>query len=491
MAVSTTIYDINDNSWTLQLLGSNTPDTLTLTQDGILIEYPEYTIEEPIIYPKFTFNFIGTPATIEQFGIIQEYNQPFKLTYSRSGVSYEWRGYLIDDIFNIPNTGYDEVISINGISQIEALKYRSFDQTDSANIPSIQSTINYILSNVYNTGIGYNLSFTLGNLGYVLHTNWYDEENVPMNQLEVLKKIFQFYTLIFEQDLKQKISISSYAQLYKQSSTAIDYSTIGHKAINETYSTSENYLSALVVDSILKPEDVLVNLSTDQTNEPPYLYTVRTYYWSKAFGARVKKHYRARVNYETHLHIIEEDEFPGWRFPHYDINGNGITEWWNPANLIKGNVQMPVAGMYRVSFRAWDVSENNKGININDVVECPTATGLTSAFLIKTFNRNGAADSNLLRVVPQDSLHPYATFSNKLTVTSDDYLLLSGMIGFAARWGEIGVWEDHSNPNPYYVENCYEGGTVSNDTVEDFFNNNVAGINGEWADIAVPLINYT
>jgi hypothetical protein len=262
MAVSTTIYDINDNPWTLELTGTNTPDELILTQDGILIEYPKYDIEDPIIYPKFTFKFIGTPATIEQFGIIQEFNQPFKLSYSRSDVTYEWRGYLIDDIFNMPNTGYDEVIGVNAISQIEALKFRSFDLEDSDNLPSIQSTMNYILSNVYNTGISYNLSFTLGNLGYVLHTNWYDEENVPLNQLDVLKKIFQFYTLIFEQDLKQKITVSSYAQLYK-CSTAIDYSTIAHKGINETYSTSENYLSASVVDSILKPEDVLVNLSTD------------------------------------------------------------------------------------------------------------------------------------------------------------------------------------------------------------------------------------
>lgn len=200
------------------------------------------------------------------------------------------------------------------------------------------------------------------------------------------------------------------------------------------------------------------------------------------------------MNYETHLHVIEEDEFPGWTFPHYDIGGESVDEWWNSDKLIKGNNKMPIAGMYRVTFRSWNVGDTKSilaGIIDSAKGSEPNVATLTNIFLIKTFNRAATADSNPPVVVPQDMFHPFASFNNKITVTSDDYLLLSGMLGLAARWGDISAWEDHPDPNPYDYENCYEGGTVDQETVDDFFKGNITGINGEWADIAVPLINHT
>jgi hypothetical protein len=108
-----------------------------------------------------------------------------------------------------------------------------------------------------------------------------------------------------------------------------DYTTIRHTDINETWSTTENWLSATVTDSVLEPERVIVNLSAREVSEPPYLYSIRSYYWTYVSTIKIKKHYRPWKTYETHLHVIEENEFEGWWFPHYDQDGSRILDWWD------------------------------------------------------------------------------------------------------------------------------------------------------------------
>jgi hypothetical protein len=469
--VTSTVYDINDNVWTLELKGAMTPDEIILTQDGIIIEYPSYEIENPVICPKFTFRFIGTPEKIEQFGVIQEYNQPFTLTYKRSGVTYTWNGYLIDDVFSVPNTGFEEVIEINGISELEGLKYRSYDLADSDILPSIAEIMAYVLRDVTKTLTVTNTSFVLPDLGYVSNVNWYDEDGVPMNMLEALKKICTFFCAILEIDFRQRLTLSSYSQLWKEDITTVDYSTVGHRDISETYSTTDNYLSASIVDSVLKPEDALVNLSSNECTEPPYLYQIRSGYY-KHFG--LTKVWRAWKTYETHLHVIREGEYPGWTFPHYYYTGYEAADWDNPGHLIFYDEQIPVAGMYGISYRAWETASG-----IPD-------TPLTNCFLIKTFHRTGLIDQgNEPRVMADNK--PYAMYSGSLTATKDDYLLLNGKLGWSARWGQVDSWETHT-PSIYSDDTPYQAGYVDNKTL-NYFNNNYTGVNHEWADIAVPLIN--
>jgi hypothetical protein len=474
MAVTTTVYDINDKPWTLQIQG-NTPDSLTLTADGIVIEYPDYKIDEPLILPKFTFNFVGDLEDIEAFGIIGQKTHPFTLTHTTAtGTTYTWKGYLAETLFNVANTGFKEVVSINGISEVEALKYADFAMSGD-DLVKISDIVAYCLTGVSYASLTYNLSFTLANLGHVATVNWYDEEGIAMNLLDVLKSILQFYSLILEQGFTTEITVSSYAQLFKQNSGIVNYNTVHHKGIDETYSNSENYMSATVVDSVLKPEDVLVNLSaTESAVELPYLYMIRSYYWSKGAltGIRYKKHYREWKSYETRLHVIGENEFANWSFPHYSYGGNPIAEWWNPAAVINSSSKIPTAGMYLSSYRAWP-----SGVG-------EPAVGMTNMFLIKTFNRAGEAESNSPQIY--DDSKVYASFSAKITTTPNNYLLFSGKTGFAGRWGDVGVWEDHS-PTYYYSETCYEQGAIPADQLTTWPNGYIT--NGKYCDICVPLIN--
>jgi hypothetical protein len=60
----------------------------------------------------------------DAFGEITWNSHPFELV-SDSG--FKWLGYLTPDVFSMPNTGYDENFAINGISQVEALKYIPYE----------------------------------------------------------------------------------------------------------------------------------------------------------------------------------------------------------------------------------------------------------------------------------------------------------------------------------------------------------------------------
>jgi hypothetical protein len=415
--VTAVTYDINNNPWTLTIKAINgtTPDKITLTQDGILIEYPSYSIEEPLILPKFTFKILGTPSTtIEQFGGIENQTHSFTLTGVSNGNNCQWKGYLTPDLYSIANTGFDEVVELNGISEIEALKYEDFD-LETENMRPIQSCIGTLLS-----GVGtpvYDLAFQPTNSlnHYVAYRNWSDEEEKPMTKFDVIKHICQFYSLILTQDFfLSTITIRSYAKLWGLTSSPLNYATIKHKGINEMYSNTDTYMSASVVNSILKPEDVVIDLKNDTALENPYTYQLRTWIWKSDF--HVNKIFRSWVTYEVRLHVLNQEDMGGdWEFPHYTGTGDPITEWWNPDKVIQSGTQkIPYAGMYDVSYRKWESSSALPG-NFTD-------SKMNKFFLIKTFNR--MQGSNDVELVPQ--AYTYAKYKHEISVKSDDYLLFSG-----------------------------------------------------------------
>jgi hypothetical protein len=437
MKVSTTAYDIQERKWTLTIELPKALD-LTLMQDGIIIEYPEWSLEEPLYLPKFTFRFHGTPTIIEDFGVIGEKTHSFTLTGVVGSMTFTWNGYLTDTLFNIPNTGYDEVVEVNGISDIEALKYRSWDMpAPEGKIPSIESTISTLLTDITKADIKYNLSFPRSNLGYARYNNWYDEEGIPMTYLDILKSVCMFFSLSLEMNYTtQIIIISSYSQLQKQNDNMLYYNSVKHRGLDETYSRSENWLSGIVVDKILKPGDILTNLSANTSIEPPYTYVLESY-WRRHVGSIAgSKNSRGLQMYETHLHVIGKDEFPGWSFPHYTYSGQPWSEWWEPH--FDGTQMRPCAGMYEVSYRNWQIA------NIINPAQVYPETPLTNMFLIKTWNRAG--EENIYKPTCYDlgsGEHPWAVFKSEFTASENKYILFSGKIGFAERWGDPGAWEEN------------------------------------------------
>jgi hypothetical protein len=256
------------------------------------------------------------------------------LTGVTNGNNCMWLGWLTPDLFSIANTGFDESIELNGISRIEALKYVDFNLTEPSTLPSIQSCVQDLLS-----GIGtptYDLTFTPATSlnHYVTYINWYDEEGNPQNKLDVLKHICQFYGLILTQHfVTQDITLRSYAKLWGLTSSPPDYSGVKHVGINETYSNTDKYLSGTIVDSILKPEDVMTNVENITAIENPYTYQIRSWIWKSGF--HVNKVLRAWVTYEVRLHVLGQDAWGGgWEFPHYTGTGTPITQWWNPSAVI-------------------------------------------------------------------------------------------------------------------------------------------------------------
>jgi hypothetical protein len=470
MAVTTTVYDINDKPWTLTINGT-TPSALKLVRDGITIEYPDYGLDEPLILPKFTFAFLGDISDVEAFGLITQNSHSFVLTHTPStGITYTWKGYLSETLFNIANTGFDEPISINGISDIEAIKYN--DYTLEGDLVKISDVVTHCLSGTSYASIAYNLSFTLANLGYVATSNWFDEEGTPFNRYDVLKYICTFYALIFDIDFQQKITISSYSELQRPSAGILNYSDTKHQGISETYSNSENWLSAEIKDSILKPEDVLVNLSVEgDAEEPPFLYKIERMVKTGIIHVRYE-HVNPYVLYENRLHVIGKDEYPNWTFPHYNLNGDAIANWWDRDSCLSGALRQPIAGMYKLSYRTWDAA--------NPVPTVP----LTSCFLVKTFNHVDGQNPTMIvnnRTLPTKF---YAEFSSKFTAGESQYLLFSGTIGFSVRFGHCNGWGD-----AYMFNNHYKySGIVPDSATLNFYDNQYESYKSE-SDVFCPFAN--
>jgi hypothetical protein len=426
---------------------------------GVVIEYPAWSVEEPVVLPKFTFKILGTKETIEAFGVIGETTHRFTLSCPDYG--WQWTGYLVGTLFNIANTGFDEEIELNGIHELEALKYLYFDLTYSSLMP-LTETIKAIVAKIRAYTVVFSFSFSSpANLGCAGVNNWYDEDNNPMNIFDVLKYICTFYSLVFEHDFEAgNVRVTSYTEFQRQPASVVDYSTVRHRGINESYSVGENWLSAKNVGSILKPEDVLVNLSASPCQEDPYLYTLHRS-WKRA----TKTVWEENLVYETRVHVIEKDEFRGWSFPKYRQSDNQpIANWWDRSGLFNGTRMCPVAGMYRVSFRAY-VQDNSY-----------PAVPMTDLFVVKSYNNNN--DATTASMLPDSTV--YANFNSEFTASADNFLLFSGKIGAGAKMTTS--WFRDDDHSYYDIE-------AVNSTTWAFYGN-IMGFNGGHPQLWVPNMNF-
>jgi hypothetical protein len=171
---------------------------------------------------------------------------------------------------------------------------------------------------------------------------------------------------------------------------------------------------------------VTVQLSTDNVAELPYLNGLSTNLNDGYF-------------LESRLHVIEKDEYPGWEFPKYRSTDNQpIADWWDKSKLLETFnvpelsfpnqriVDVPVAGMYRMSYRYWPENVGN-----------PPAQ-LSNCFYIKTYNKQYPVDSSPLRTInntASNPSYPYAHFSSVFTAGVKSCLLFSGKMGVSGRWG--------------------------------------------------------
>jgi hypothetical protein len=459
MAVTTTVYDVNNKAWTLTITGT-TPSGLTIMSGGIIIESPTWSLEDPIILTKFTFKILGTKETMEQFGVIGETTHSFTLTYSNN--VRVWRGYLVSSLFSISNTGFDEEIELNAISDIESLKYQYWDYAVDTML-SCEDTIKYCMNKIYSYTITKAFSFTgLDNLGYVDTANWYDEDQNPVNMLEVVQYICRFYSLILEyNDSSKNIELKSYTELQRQIYNIPNYKSVKHRSIDETYSVGETYSSGRSVSSILKAAEQKIELNIGETNEPPYLFALHRS-WKTAF----KTHWEEKVAYESRIHVIQQDEYPGWSFPKYSLSNNQeIPQWWNSDMLFNSSLRQPVAGMYGMSYRGW--RQNN----------AYPAVPLTNIFFLKSFNRTPDGAPSL---VPENK--PFAIFrAENFTATKDNFLLFSGKLGGSLKYGRDGWFMDDNH-------SYYDIVPVDQATLE--FYPATSGHNGKLCDARVPNKNF-
>jgi hypothetical protein len=276
---------------------------------------------------------------------------------------------------------------------------------------------------------------------------------------------------VFDIDFTQKITILSISELQRPKSGILNYVNTAHKGIDETYSNSENWLSAEVKGSILKPEDVLVNLSNNEdAPDPPYITQVSR--WTKTGTINVRYEYTPpRYLYENRLHVITQDEFPGWTFPKYEFVDNlpsPIPNWWDRSACLQTQYKFPLPGMYRLSFRTWDAANPTPSL------------GLTNVFLIKTYNHLTLFGNDSYTPVREDRSfpgYPYAKFSSKFTAGESQFLLFSGKVGFTTRYGGAEEWNRNNINSAKYH---YQSDGISTET-RNFYEQieGVAGLNGD------------
>ncbi|MDR2138271.1 MAG: hypothetical protein LBP50_01785 [Tannerella sp.] len=414
--ITVTTYS-RDHDYRIDLtVGGTTPDALVLA--GIEVRYPEVDVIYPLVYPNFTFRFLGEKDLYEQFGVIGYDTHPFTLTTAGGAV---FKGYLAPEVFSMPNTGFDEYFSINGVSEIENLKNIPFDAGGYGDTVTLEQLINDIFGN--HTGLSGSPSVTKvfsGDLGSVNSLNFINDDDEAENLFSILEWIGTIYTLKFILNFDNTLSIYSLAWLAGKGGN--DYAAAVHYGIDETYGVGEQFDKATVIVSDYEQPDVPVDFSLKDLgpngNIPMEARQGKRHSWS-----RVGEWYI----YERYITYFKEGESP-WRFPKYRDAGGGAFEEVNEydeSQLFPGGI--PVLGAYPMAYRSYP--KDNLGPD--NVVQWVSPE---KCLLIKNWDGGNWNYGHYLTVMEY--------VGSSFTTESDSFLFFTFDYGFTIFSGTPDKWLD-------------------------------------------------
>jgi hypothetical protein len=402
-----------------------TPEELVLSD--IVIKYPESEVIYPLVYPNFTFTFLGTKELYEQFGAIGYDTHPFTLTAS---CGHTFKGYLTPEVFSMPNTGFDEYFSINGVSEIENLKNIPFKAEDYGDMVPVVQLINDIFGN--HTGIARPPSIIRvfsGDMGSVNSLNFINDDGEAENLFEILEWIGTIYTFKFILYFDNTLDIYSLAYLAAAEAGGGDYAVALHCGIDETFGTGEIFDKATVIVSDYEQPQIPMDFSLKNLGPkgdiPMEVRQGKHYKWSNPGKWYI---------YERYISYFKKGESE-WSFPKYRDKGDGTfiqVDEFDESQIFPGGI--PVLGAYPIGYRSYpkDNTDDNTAINWKSPEKC---------LLIKNWdgdndNRdNGSGSGSYLTVMEYNG--------KSFTTEKDSYLFFTFDYGFTLFYGEPGTWKGH------------------------------------------------
>jgi hypothetical protein len=253
MALTINSYSNFGNKPITLTIDGTTPQDLILAADGITIDYEPQEINKPITDWKGSLSFLGTPDLYNQFGLITKTSHQVTITYDDK----KWIGYLDPSVYDVANTGYDEVFTLNVNSSLDNIRDIQFDENVS--MYSIDDLFNIIKSKTLLDDIIIKKSFT-ENLNMIQNhsKNFQNDDNDFETYYTILEWIctsFGFKAIINDQN---ELIVTSYELLYNSSNV---WNEKKHSGINESYSVGSLYNSGRVIASNYQMDPITANFN--------------------------------------------------------------------------------------------------------------------------------------------------------------------------------------------------------------------------------------
>jgi hypothetical protein len=227
-----------------------TPDALTLC--GLTIQYETKEINETLTDWKGSISFIGRPDDYKAFGTVTQTSHPVKITYDDK----LWIGYIDAQVYDVPNTGFDEVFTLNIVSSLITLS-KPFDK------PIYLYSIGQILEEIWmNTKLQIilpSLSFSEDLYNIKVNSNNFlnddGEYETLLTLLEWICTSFGLKAIVNDYNL---LCLTSYEKLYNSNNT---WSDANHLGIDETYSVGKFYDSGRVIANNYEIDNIDVDFN--------------------------------------------------------------------------------------------------------------------------------------------------------------------------------------------------------------------------------------
>jgi hypothetical protein len=389
--ITITAYSNKNARWDLTINGT-TPSALTLVDMQIEYDGADDPIQSPFYVPKFTFIFLGGKDLYEAFGTIGNTTHSFLLT----GGNNKFTGYLTRDIFSMPNTGYAEQFSLNGISSVEALKFHPYEMDLQKTTLTYARTLvsDIITSHTAVDAVSFpNPSSITTFFPYIneeaLCMN--DDNNDPVTMLEVVEWILSVLCMRLVLRWDNKVDIYNLTDLFALGGT--DYAAVTHAGIDEIFTTNEYYNSVTVECRESRVQLVNIDLKIPEDSDIALKdLNIRYRYFTGWFNS---DHWSGFCRHMRKRGYFKLDQFDGWTFPHYDTNGS-IGRWYDPDDIIlpisgrDPKEKFPTMGAYPVLHK-FNTNEWEKYILVNPRFY-PARADAHSSYVWAEYNRSFVAD---------------------------------------------------------------------------------------------------
>lgn len=339
MAVTiNTFSNFGNQPVTIQIDGT-TPAGLALT--SLKIDYSDNEVADYIIDWKGSISFFGRTELYDEFGVIKHKSHKITIDY---GTDKQFVGYLLPEVYNIPNTGFEEEFTLNFESSLSTLSRELF--TESTNLYSIQYILDKMLELTGIQNVEVKKSFILEfYVAKIYSANFFNDDSKNENYLTILEWICTTFSMKCLMGWDNVLYLTSFELL----NGSDPYSLEGHLGINEDYSVSKTI------------ETVSVNVSNFAMPELPANFDLQgSVKVSDQPKMQIRRGKRRLIGKKGSWHQYWRQLYqfnPGqnaWKFNKYDSSWNALsdTDIFDSTKYMNGTI--PLAGAYPYAWASLD-----------------------------------------------------------------------------------------------------------------------------------------